>query len=181
MALERIVKYSEKDIEDWLYANPDKANFIEGWIDRQIPLCNGTILDLLGYSGMRLVLVELKSNNLKYDDLIQVKRYEKYLIDTIENIDLSSLYVDSILIGSGNISKDFLEAAEALDVQVFKVSINNHNNIELSDSWRFNRAYYDDLIARSKSALSSGKYIKLINYLLPKMPSYLQEQYRELQ
>jgi len=49
-----IYEYSEKDIEDYLWKNPEPCPFIDNWLDRQLKLCNGTFLDLLGYKNTKM-------------------------------------------------------------------------------------------------------------------------------
>ena len=70
----------EKDIEDWLYKNPESLRFagIRRWIARQLSLPSGR-LDLLGFSRMdgvdSLSVVEIKNNVPDERALLQVSRY----------------------------------------------------------------------------------------------------------
>ena len=81
------IKYDEKDIEDWLYENPNSLNVcgrwtVDKWIGRQYKVPSG-IIDLLGVAkakygdGYVYFVVEVKNVDVTPDALTQVCRYSQ--------------------------------------------------------------------------------------------------------
>lgn len=174
MALEKIVRYSEKNIEDWMWENPEMITFVDGWLERQLTLNNEGRIDLLGYKrhgrlGTRLVLAELKSNPMEIKDLIQVVRYSYHLSDTLSSMIPSGITpeISKVLIGDGRrMSDDFLETANALGVLVYTVEINDRDDLELSGRWRFNENYYSEKIEKTCRIQERGHYSNLIKFCI---------------
>lgn len=114
----------EKDIEQWMFDNPDKCKLgpvqIGKWIGRQITLPSGR-LDLLGtwkdYEDERVVVVELKNTELDESALAQVVRYAH----DVKNI-LGNFGVVKVLVGPSQytIRTDFFHAAVAMNVFVVR-------------------------------------------------------------
>ena len=68
-------RISEKELEDWICANPERALWDGAKIiDRQVKLRHG-ILDVLAYDGRTLV-IELKAGPIKEAHIGQVLRYK---------------------------------------------------------------------------------------------------------
>lgn len=172
MALEKVIRYSEKDIEDWMWNNPDEFYYVDGWLGRQMELGNGGRLDLLGYKsyaniGCALVLVELKSNPIKIDDILQVVKYRYFLKEMLDMVNIQNLQITTIVIGTDRrIHRDMLETARTLDVFLFDASINKDDEIKIGKHpWRFTYDYYEEITNKSKWLINEGRYEKLFSVL----------------
>lgn len=187
MALEKIVRYTEKDIEDWLWKNPNKVDWVDGWIERQLILLDNSRLDLLGYKKADygdfsyLVLVELKSNPLKHEDLFQIINYEKRLHDTIDHVGLPCLEIEKHLIGTDTqISTELLNDANNLDIALHSMEIDKDDQLDLCGKWDFTTEYYKGLWRNGDYLMRSNRLDKLIEFLLPQMEPDLVDFYRDL-
>lgn len=188
MALEKIIRYMEKDIEDWMFDNPNKVPFVDGWIDRQLILDNGTRLDLLGHIKIggheTIVITELKARPVKLSDLIQLKRYEYHLIYTIERIGLISINTRCCLVGTNrdSINSIVVDFANALDIGIYSVNLGTNESLEIYGPWGFAAQHHDELQGKAKLLQKSGHYKNLTNYLMPLMPDFYYEyHYRDIE
>ena len=175
MTLIKRIEYSEKDIEDWMWENVDKIEIVDEWIDRQLTLRNGGIIDLLGikkrYDHHKLVLIELKSNDIQMKDFFQVARYREHLIDTIEQSGVLSFYFDTYLIGTDQqTSLELYEYGRCLDIHICSVGFNKKNELDISGVWYYDDDYCDSLNNKQNQLMKSGKLDNLTDYLLAKMP-----------
>jgi hypothetical protein len=180
MALERTIRYLEKDIEDWFWENPHKIEWVDGWIDRQLQLQDNSILDLLGYRNygnfINLIIVELKSNPLKIDDFFQLLNYEKQLIETVEATGLLCFNTQMFLVGTDEmISEAFLKNALLLNINLASIGLDDENNLGLSGQWHFTNGYYSEYENNNKSLIKGGRLDKLIGFLLPRMDEMVKD------
>lgn len=121
----------ERDIEDWLYDNPDVLyaphgrNPITRWIGRQYELPSG-IADLIGVrEDGKVVVVELKNVPINKAAILQVCRYTddvKYILSNRMEYkfqkDWNEPIVEMIVVGPSVDSQTFLEA-QAVGVRIF--------------------------------------------------------------
>lgn len=129
------VNLVEKDIEDWLYENPDvltdrySDDPITKWIGRQYALPSG-IADLIGVrdDGL-LVVVEVKNVPISKAAVLQVCRYQndlKYIVG--QRMDYPHLtagnepIIGMFLVGPTIDDQTFTEA-QAVNVQVFQFDV----------------------------------------------------------
>jgi hypothetical protein len=78
-------RITEKQLEDWICQNPEKALWYgTSIIDRQVGLPHG-ILDVLAYDGHTLV-IELKARKLQERDIGQVLRYTHDVLHGLQQI-----------------------------------------------------------------------------------------------
>jgi hypothetical protein len=179
----------EMDIEDAFWRNPDKIEFVDGWIGRQMTLCNNKVLDLVGYKYRKIrkagevidfpyiQLVELKSRKLNIRDLLQVKMYQFYLAETIENNGFLNIDINPILIGTGSVTERFLEYAYSQEVSIFTISADEYNNITIESGSYLDMDYHESNKLRSRYYQGNGEYDNLINFLLPLQPDFIRDQY----
>ena len=124
------MNFSEQELEDWLWENPDGGE-IEHWIGRQTELPSGR-LDLLGVNPAMpadsLSLFELKAVPLTSDALSQVCRHAN---------DLSQIHgvgrVAKTVICPGGVSNKLQFEADALGVAIRQVCI----TFAISEAWGF--------------------------------------------
>lgn len=128
------VNLLEKDIEDWLYENPEVLSDryddypIVRWIGRQYQLPSG-IADLIGIrEDRRVVVVEIKNVAINKSAVLQVCRYTddmKYILtqrmDYPHVINYNEPSVEMILVGPSIDDQTFSEAL-AVGVRVFSFS-----------------------------------------------------------
>lgn len=126
----------EKDIEDWLYENPNalpapfNENLITEWIGRQYALPSG-IADLIGIrEDKRVVVVEIKNVAINKAAVLQVCRYHSDLqfivssrMDYPHTLDWGEPIIDKILVGPSVDNQTFCEA-QAVGVEVVIFSAN---------------------------------------------------------
>lgn len=186
MALVKEVRYSEKDIEDWLWEDPGRFSLVDGWVSRQMILGNGGKLDLLGYKKdsrglLGLVLIELKSNPIKTEDLLQVAGYEYYLKDLIKSAYYQQPTITKCVIGTDHrIGRDILEDATSLDIYLFSANIGDDNKIYIAHNpWMFTPDYYYEVIDRNRQIVESGQCNSLISLLNHNMSIYSKKQQLE--
>lgn len=122
----------EKDIEDWLYANPGsiRTNWgsVTEWVGRQYRLPSG-IADLVGVlDGGIVVIVEVKNVPINKAALTQVCRYAADLLEILQwrnyypNPEMQGMsYVEKIVVGPSIDDQTFTEAA-ALNVSIHEFS-----------------------------------------------------------
>jgi len=123
------VNLLEKDIEDWLFENPDKVpcswgdRTVERWIGRQYQLPSG-IADLIGIrdDGM-VVIVEVKNVSINKAAVLQVCRYADDIKHVLGNRmsyphrrDFEEPTVEMILFGP-SIDEQTLIEAQAVGVK----------------------------------------------------------------
>lgn len=128
------VNLLEKDIEDWLYANPQsldqsyEENPIVNWIGRQYQLPSG-IADLIGVrQDRKVVVVEVKNVPINKAAVLQVCRYTddvKHILTS--RMDYPHIHnwnepaVEMVLVGPSIDDQTFMEAC-AVNVQTFVFS-----------------------------------------------------------
>lgn len=129
------VNLIEKDIEDWLYENPDAlygtfgVGAIENWIGRQYQLPSG-IADLVGVRQDRmLVVIEVKNVPINKAAVLQVCRYAEDLKHIVawrmeypHKRDDDEPVIEMILVGPSIDDQTFNEAT-ALGIRVFSFSV----------------------------------------------------------
>lgn len=128
---------SEKDIEDWLYANPDAlgtgyagGRVIERWIGRQYSLPSG-IADLIGVDEYNYaVVVEVKNVPINKAAVLQVCRYASDVSDIVGVRDgyfkkhsADPFRVKKMLIGP-SIDNQTFDEATACDARVVLFGVN---------------------------------------------------------
>lgn len=131
------VNLLERDIEDWLYENPEalphweEDNPIARWIGRQYVLPSG-VADLVGLrENSKVVVVEVKNVPVNKAAVLQVCRYQNDLKHVLSaRTEYPHIYgyneplVDMILIGPSIDDQTFLEAyALGVEVMTFDVSL----------------------------------------------------------
>lgn len=129
------VKLYERDIEDWLYANPHKIvigphsdNPIVRWIGRQYALPSG-IADLIGVRASGLIsVIEVKNVPMNKAAVLQVLRYARDVEDIVrdqhyyrESNNLPYPCVERVLIGPAIDIETWFEA-RACHVNVLEFS-----------------------------------------------------------
>lgn len=178
MALEGNIRFTEKDIEDWLWLHPESISYVDGWIDRQLPLNNNSRLDMLGYKMfhgyLKLILIELKSRPLKEKDVLQLGKYVVHLQETIEDIGLLSLKIWPVLIGvNTKADRKIHECAAMINAITLNIKIENGEIV-------LDRVPYSefDYKKNARAGYESGRYDSLIQFLLPEMPDFMQDQYK---
>lgn len=117
------VDLSEKDIENWLYENPEVIGFVPGrgvkrWFGRQYALPSG-IADLIGVMASgALLVIEVKNVAINKAAILQVCRYAA----DIEQIHLYSGSAEpsilKMVVGPSVDGQTFIEAL-ACDVSIF--------------------------------------------------------------
>lgn len=140
----RQVNIAEKDIENWLWENPQAIQFstgskIERWIARQYTLPSG-VLDLLGLFYGHLVVVEVKNTTIKPEALTQVCRYA-YDLERIAS-EIGVYHPPNKVIIGKNIETNTLKEAEALEIVIFTFEVNL--NLDISGMWGFKSEYYKE-------------------------------------
>lgn len=137
---------SEKDIEDWIYDNPDviygtfgKAT-ISRWFGRQYSLPSG-IADLIGVRDDEgLVVIEVKNVPINKAAILQVCRYA-YDLEEIAAFrmgyphtqNFERPYVERVVVGPSIDAQTLIEAT-AVDVRVWQFAITI--NVEVSRLYR---------------------------------------------
>lgn len=165
------INLSEKDIEDWLWKNPDKLTFgpdrkykVDRWIGRQIIVPSG-IIDLLGickFSGWTIfVLVEIKNVDFSQSAILQICRYAADIREIAEDLSYNDNIkfnenIIKIIVGKGQPNSQLLFEANAVDVQLINFYVNYE--ISISDQWVFS----DDEIDRQKKIIDKFKNNKEI-------------------
>jgi len=146
------VNLYEKDIEDWLWENPQvvRANYISSivhhWLGRQIEVPSG-IIDLLGVTEEGIVsVVEVKNTEINAKTLTQVCRYAADIESIQHNYwELAPLPpIFKTVICKGEISdRKMLFEANALNVivQTFKVRL----SLDIDGLWGWTKEYSKDL------------------------------------
>lgn len=122
--------FSEEELEDWLYENPDEVDFVDRWIARQLELPSGR-LDLLGVVGNIPVVVEVKREAIKASALTQVTRYAADIAQVL-NYDYE---VQKICVGTGGVSNQLLFEAQALDIELYTVEC----HFQVGGPWAFTK------------------------------------------
>lgn len=170
---------SEKDIEDYIEANPDlvmtnRGTGIYYWLARQFKVPSG-IIDLLGFdeAGMPIV-VELKKGPIDAAALAQVSRYAHDIYQVLIMSDEKWLNHKplKVVIGS-SIDDQAMHEALALDIQVMvfqvQVSIQTYRQ-----SWK--KEYKAKLLSRYYDMTESDVFGTLFDY---HRWSQLQPQHRQ--
>ena len=152
--------------------------YVDGWISRQLKLNNNSRLDLLGYKNFYgrkiMVLVELKSRPLECKDILQVGKYEVYLQQTIEDIGLLCLKILPILVGvNTKADRKLWESANTINAGLFNIQLTD-GLINLKPVPFLDFKYKET----AKSIFHTGRYDSLIQFLLPEMPDFVQEEYK---
>jgi hypothetical protein len=132
----RKVQLAEKDIEDWLYENPQSLG-VRKWIGRQFHVPSG-IIDLLGVNEYNYpVVVEVKNVEIDADAILQVCRYAKDIqgIVSEKTNDGPFFYVTKIVVGRGGISSELQYEANAVNVAVMSFQV--ELSLSVSGPWRF--------------------------------------------
>ena len=85
------MKYTEKDLEDYLYKYPEEIG-VDKWIGRQFRLPSG-VADLVGICGIKeeearpcVIVVELKKGVLNPNAIAQVSRYANDMRSVISTL-----------------------------------------------------------------------------------------------
>lgn len=129
------VNLIEKDIEDWLYENPDALYGsydiapIENWIGRQYQLPSG-VADLIGMRSDRmLVVIEVKNVPINKAAVLQVCRYAEDLKHIVGwrmgypyKRDNGEPVIEMVLVGP-SIDDQTFDEATALGIRVFRFSV----------------------------------------------------------
>lgn len=128
--------YSEKDMEDWLYAHPESVN-VTRWIARQLVLVNGK-LDLLGVDADgRLVVVEVKRGPQEVRLYHAVMQAVLYAGDITRLIDLDGMEkreVRSAVVADAYYPLDLKNGCLALGVDLWTMYYDDDGNWEIECS-----------------------------------------------
>lgn len=152
------VNILEKDIEDFLWENPNAIRgngyVVERWLKRQYEVPSG-IIDLLGVtSSKNLVVVEVKNVAINASALTQVSRYAfdilqiargaaEYIIGDIE----VRPWIYRIVVGKSMDDKIMLEA-ESIGVELLSFDVKLGIDI---DSYSWSEHYEESRSAKHKS------------------------------
>lgn len=146
------LNFTERDIEDWIYDNPDALKLgIVGWIGRQYSLPSG-IADLIGYrADLMVIVIEVKNVPINKAALAQVSRYA-YDVQHIVNdfadyswMDGTRPYVQKVLVGP-SIDEQTMEEATAMGIDVLLFQAALHIRVSILAS--------TDTVARQASLRS---------------------------
>lgn len=159
----RKVQLSEKDIEDWLWENPQAiesyGRVVKEWIGRQVIVPSGRI-DLLGINRADgLVVVEVKNVVFESKHLTQVQRYARDLEDVYFELTGEPFPVWKFLIGPFEPDNTVLMEADAMDIRI--ICIDYHLNADLSGPWFFNKEYNAKRKQDIKNLAESDMFIKI--------------------
>lgn len=148
--------YDEKDIEDWLFNNPDQiyllGHKVEKWIARQYKVPSG-VIDLLGYMGCAgnnpiFAVVEVKNVSVDSSALAQVSRYEGDIRRAIGDLPskIGEWYqpnIYKIIIAPGDVDNKVMFEADAMNVMIlpFDVSL----AISVGGYIRWTKEFSDEL------------------------------------
>lgn len=188
------VNLLEKDVEDWLWANPNALAIHEydpviEWTHRQFSLPSG-IADLVGMTEHGSVaVVEVKNTPIGPDALAQVARYASdiewmcYLASIQANAPGKIPRVKRVVVGRSIDRKTFLEA-RALDITIFVFDVtlslsltemDTHNtDLENFRSGQQNRDFYTEegmKFLRSRLEQPTDNVDELLSFLDPEKPA----------
>lgn len=128
------VSLSEKDIENWLWENPQSVG-VEKWVARQFRVPSG-IIDLLGVDDYQNpVVVEVKNVELTAAAILQVCRYANDVSRIVQSIGMkiNEAYVSKTVVFRGNISNELQYEANAVDVSLRSFQVNY--DLKISGRW----------------------------------------------
>ena len=133
------VNLAEKDIEDWLYENPEKLRFgwgishnVKEWIGRQIIVPSG-IIDLLGiftsHNRTGFVVVEIKNTEFTQSSILQVCRYASDIqcIALDYSVETNDRFFDDVykgVVAKGEPSNQLMFEANSVNVQLLNFYVN---------------------------------------------------------
>lgn len=131
------MEFSEKELEDWFFENPQAFPIQVDWMARQLKLPSG-IADVVGYSedNESVILVELKSEPFKSRHLCQVKRYEADILKGLGPNGKCKSYV----IATGQPSNHLQMEADAVGVTLLTASA----SFTFNSGWGFNSDFIDE-------------------------------------
>lgn len=140
------MNFSEKELEDWFFSNPQEFYKPVEWQQRQLKLPSG-IADVVGigtdgYTEGDIFVVELKAVELKSRDICQVIRYREDLRRGVEGRD-----AHACLVGIGGVSKQLVFEARAACVSLITVEA----SFKLSGAWSLNDEFDDKCLEQLRS------------------------------
>lgn len=154
------MELSEKDLEDYIYMNPEVIH-AKRWLGRQMITKMG-ILDLIGIGEYdNLLLVELKAVPYHPKHIAQINRYESCLLDLAVEFGYTPLSISrSLVVRRSELSSKTLFEIEASDIWLIDYSFNSRSNTILFDQ---PLKYFNHKENESRHNNSSDV---LINYLV---------------
>lgn len=131
-----MITCNEKDIEDWLWENPESINIygnkVEKWIARQFKVPSG-VIDLLGYmrcagKNPLFAIVEIKNVRVDSCALAQISRYEADIRQSIGSLPyiIEEWYepnIYKIIVAPGDFDNSVMFEANAMNVIILSVDI----------------------------------------------------------
>lgn len=132
------VNLFEKDIEDWLFDNPDTLG-VHKWLGRQYQVPSG-IIDLWGISiGGAAIVVEIKNVEIDEAAVLQVCRYAADIEAVIYKRSGCKFqpYVNKYVIGKGSVSNSVQYGADAVGVRLFNFEV--HLSLVVKGPWSWTR------------------------------------------
>ncbi len=157
------VNITEKDIEDWLWENPDSIRLdgvpIDRWAARQYRVPSG-IIDLLGileFEQMgeiitQAVVVEVKNTEITAEALTQVFRYAADIGHIMADPSFTYCAVEKVVIGKSPITNEIQFEADALEIRLLTFDI--ELNVRVGGPWNWKEDYRQKLVEQY-TALSS--------------------------
>lgn len=152
------IRFDEKDIEDYLYENPNKielyGNTVQEWVARQYRVPSG-VIDLIGYMGQTVLtgpepyempifcVVELKNTMIDSNAIAQVLRYyydfEEILTKSCERAGRLLYFAPSIykaIVGnSKHIPNNVIFEANATEIELFNFNASFNLSIDGPFGW----------------------------------------------
>lgn len=164
------VNLCEKDIEEYLYRNPESVIFdgrqVKRWVKRQYSVPSG-IIDLIGLThDDDYVVVEVKNVAIDASALAQVSRYTFDVLNVFQRIidrrreteDVEPWYVHMLVIGKSIDTKTMLEA-EALNINI--VTFNVRLSLDINPvKWRDD--FINERIGKWDDLLSDSDFLRIL-------------------
>lgn len=179
------IHLSEKDIEDWLWKNPEQIRFgyhsdyiVKEWVGRQVRVPSG-VIDLLGiYDNEGLssfVVVEVKNVSFSQSAILQVCRYgqdiRSMLLLNPENITTKAYSrVAKIVIGTGVPNDQLIFEARASSVELINFDVGFY--CFLSGTWNFKKEVFDNYYSDLKNL---SEKLPISKYVYQDVPESIRE------
>lgn len=164
------VSLCERDIEDYLYRNPDVVGvngwWIERWVKRQYAVPSG-IIDLIGLTyGGDYVVVEVKNVAIDSSALAQVSRYafdvmnimQRAVSRDVDNVPSEFWPIHMLVIGKNIDTKTLLEA-ESMNIDIITFDVRLSLGI-MPISW--NDEFISERNSKWENLSSDGDFVRIV-------------------
>lgn len=171
----------EKDLEDWIYNNPHaffKKRYMDfdRWIGRQVKLGNG-IADLIAQvklgDSLKIIVIELKKDEITDSALAQVMRYKDSVVDAIESkmeeYPVKEHTVWAMVCGS-SIGPTTLAAANAMGI-----SVSVYETKFSFDGIHFTKDYIESRNKKDRNFAASGELDEVVNMQIKEYEDWQRE------